>query len=1353
MENFSILEKILIGRVDPHIYAFTTNTIPNYLKIGDTYRPVPMRLNEWKKYYPELKEEYRGKAKLNDEVFFRDYAVHKFIEEELGKIRLIENELDNEVYFSNEFFKDASAEDIENAIIDIKKNYEENTGKYQYYNAEDLLPVEHHYASTGTWDLRPNQETAVKNFQNAVKNGRTNLLMYAVMRFGKSFTSLMCAKEMNAKVVIIVSAKADVKEEWKKTVESADNFNDYSFITSEELMGERNIISDYLNSNKKVVVFLTLQDLQGEIIKEKHQDIFKNNIDLLIIDETHFGVRAEKYGQVLRNCNYESDVKDKYSDDFVETEEAINQTKILNAKVKLHLSGTPYRILMGSEFKKEDIISFCQFSDIANEQENWIIENNLKKEEEQQDDWFNPYYGFPQMIRFAFNPSESAREKLKEYKKNGFTYAFSSLFKPVSIKKEVSGKHKKFVNENEILELFEVIDGSKNDENLLGFLNYDKIKEGKMCRHIVCVLPYCASCDALEKLILSNKNKFKNLSEYEIINISGVDNTTNYRTTNDVKTKIKECERNNKKTITLTVNRMLTGSTVEEWDTMLYFKDTASPQEYDQSIFRLQNQYIKEYIDEKGEIIKYNMKPQTLLVDFDPERMFVLQENKSLIYNVNSEESGNSILRERIANELKISPIITINKDKIVEITAEDIMSAVSNYSRSKGVLDETNEIPVDLTLLEYEAIRNVIEKQGELGSKKGLFIDNAEGDGEELDLPDSSSSEFTPEETEDETENDTDDSEGTSSADPIKQFRTYYARLLFFSFLTKDKVISLDDIIELIDEDDNSRIAHNLGLDKNILVLMRKNINLFILSQLDYKIQNINKLSNDKSIKPLDRAIIAVNKFSKLSESEYITPPRVCDEIISLISNREFENVINNNGKFLDIASKMGEFPIALYKKLVVELNTNTDLIKNNIYAIPTSSIAYEFTRKMYEILNLNLKNIACKFNAYDLLNIKKNNTNDLDTEKIVKLLSQNKDFNEIELEENIFTKEGGKNMKFDVIVGNPPYQISDGGALASARPIYQYFVEISNIISSRYTSLIIPTRWFVGGKGLDDFRAEMLNDTHIKELHDCLTPEDIFPNTNIRGGVCYFLRDNQYNNAKNLVKIVTHERNKIVHELERSLKINDYDVFIRDGKAKPIIDKIMSDINFESFSSYVSSRKPFGLDGNFAKKDKFKKNINGMKKPISCYAKGKKVGFVESSEVLNHEEWINRWKVFIPRANNIGTELSDDNMNSFVGKPNEICTESYLVVGAELDLNNKSAKNLEKYFKTKFLRYLHGLLKSSQDATSKTFELVPLQNFDSNLNIDWSKSIKEIDNQLYKKYGLTNEEIEYIESKIKEM
>ena len=175
-----------------------------------------------------------------------------------------------------------------------------------------------------------------------------------------------------------------------------------------------------------------------------------------------------------------------------------------------------------------------------------------------------------------------------------------------------------------------MIDGSKEDEELLGFLDYDKIKEGKMCRHMVMVLPYCASCDAMEELISSNKDKFKNLGRYEIINISGVEARREYSKPDDIKRTIKECEEKNQKTLTLTVNRMLTGSTVEQWDTMLYFKDTSSPQEYDQSIFRLQNQYVRTLSSENG-FIKENLKPQTLLVDFDPNRLFRMQEQKSLL--------------------------------------------------------------------------------------------------------------------------------------------------------------------------------------------------------------------------------------------------------------------------------------------------------------------------------------------------------------------------------------------------------------------------------------------------------------------------------------------------------------------------------------------------------------------------------------------------------------------------------------------------------------------------------------------------------------------------------------------------
>ena len=529
-------------------------------------------------------------------------------------------------------------------------------------------------------------------------------------------------------------------------------------------------------------------------------------------------------------------------------------------------------------------------------------------------------------------------------------------------------------------------------------------------------------------------------------------------------------------------------------------------------------------------------------------------------------------------------------------------------------------------------------------------------------------------------------------------------------------------------------------------------------MSQLDYKIHNINILSNDESIEPIERAIIAVNKFSKLSDSEYITSTVVCERILNLIDDLEFNKIINKGGTFIDIASKMAEFSIAIYKRSTNDLNYDYEKIKDNIYAIPTSPIAYEFTRKIYEILKLNLENIATKFNSYDIVNIRKldgngNLTNDLDIDRIVKLLSQNKEFSEIELEDDLFTKEGDEEVKFDVVVGNPPYQVSDGGALASAKPIYHYFVQLSERISSRFTSLIIPTRWFAGGKGLDEFRSEMLNDTHIRELHDCLTPEDIFPNTNIRGGVCYFLRDGEYDNSNDFVKVVTYENDSIVYEVDRPMKISNHEVFIRDGRAKTIIDKILSVDNFESIAPFVSSRKPFGLDGNFGRSENFKKDKSGISSPVICYSKGKTVGYIKKADVVNNLEWVDKWKVFIPRANNIGTELNDDNMNSFIGKPKTTCTESYLAAGAALDLDENSAKNLEKYFKTKFLRYLHSLFKSSQDATSKTFELIPLQDFTVKSDIDWSKSINDIDQQLYEKYNFSADEIEYINSKIKDM
>lgn len=1345
MKDLSVLDQLIIGRVDPHIYAFTTNTVPNYLKVGDTYRPVSLRLQEWREHFPDLQKEYECIAKVSDDIYFRDYAVHSFLELDRHRSRLMPENLPGGLYYSREFFRDATVRDLTDAVADIQHGFEENTGKYQFYNAATSLPETHTYRRTESYPPRPNQDRTIQQFKAAVDNGRTNLLMYAVMRFGKSFTSMCCATEIEASVVVVVSAKADVKEEWKKTVESHVRFTDYDFLAGEQLLANENAIRDELSAGRKVVVFLTLQDLQGDTIKEKHREIFGREIDLLIVDETHFGARAEKYGQVLKASGYEKDIKNKRdAEDFVESADAEEQIKILNARIRLHLSGTPYRILMGSEFSKEDIIAFYQFTDIVKDQEAWIKENNAADEPEEE--WENPYYGFPQMIRFAFQPNESSRRRLKELRDSGVSFAFSALLKPRSIKKADDGSHKQFVFEQEILELLAVIDGSKDDDELLGFLDYDKIKSGNMCRHIVCVLPYCASCDAMEALIRSHADTFRNLGEYEIINISGVDQPNAYRSPSDIKRKIRECEEAGRKTLTLTVNRMLTGSTVEQWDTMLFLKDTASPQEYDQAIFRLQNQFIKTYADDGGHVIKYNMKPQTLLVDFLPDRMFRMQEQKSQIYNVNVEEAGNSRLEDRIREELRVSPIIVMNSDKMEQVEASDILRAVSDYSKTRGVAEETAEIPVDLSLMDIAAIRAAIEQENELGSKAGFTTNAHEGEGEGSDLD-------TPE---DDTGSDTgagsgegqgDDQgsggqDGTTQEenrkDPVKQFRSYYARILFFAFLTRDKVISLEEIIAKMGTPENARIARNIGISKPILEAIQGNINKFILRDLDYKIHNLNKLSHDDTVDPIERASVAVRKFGKLGESEVITPKNICEDMIALIPDEGFANALHNGHKILDIAGKAGEFALATYERMKA-LDCNEAVIRDSICTIPTSGITYEFTRMVYDILGLNVAGLADKFTAYDLLEVKGEDQK-IDYEKIAALLTQAKPFNTVTLHDTV--AEGDEKVNFDVVVGNPPYQISDGGAQASAKPIYNNFVAVAKELAPAYMTMIMPTRWYAGGKGLDDFRNAMLEDTTIQELHDFLHPEEVFPGTNNRGGICYLMWNAQHDNRRNPVTITTHEGEGRTSVSHRNLRFRDMDIFVRYSKAIEIVSKVVPE-GTDTISNYVSAAKAFGYRTFFINDPNFRESPTGLSSPVKCYGRAGRVGYVEKDEVPSHTDWICRWKVYVPESNNIGTELNDDNQNAFVGEPETICTETFLVIGAELELNEASAINLSNYLKTRFARFLLSLAKISQHGTAKTYRFVPLQDFSR----PWT------DEELYAKYNLTADEIAFIEATIKPM
>lgn len=1291
-----VIDKLIVGRIEPYIYAFTTETVPNYLKVGDTGRPLHLRLEEWRKVYPQLQHCYQHIAKAKEGLYFRDFAVHTFLEQEKGRKRL-QRDTFPDVYYSREFFEEATPADIDEAIEDIEASAKANDGRYQFMNADRLVEV-HTYDRTASFDPRPNQAKTIENFAAAIANGHTNLLMYAVMRFGKSFTAMCCAVEMKAKFVVVVSAKADVAEEWKKTVQTHVRFEGYQFLTKEDLQTDYKKISNALEDGEKIVLFLTLQDLQGRAIKKHHAEVFQKEIDLLLIDESHFGARAEEYGRVLR-VQGEKAADEKFENEFVQDEISDGITdgvvKALRAKVRLHLSGTPYRILMGSEFSKEDMIACYQFADIVKEQKDW---DAAHLHDDDTKEWENPYFGFPQMIRFAFHPNRSTIAKLKALRDNGNTYAFNALLRPQSVQKDDKAAYKQFKYEAEILDLLRIIDGSAHDENILSFLDYPKLKEGKMCRHIVCVLPFRASCDAMEALLKKHHKEFKNLGEYEIINISGVDATSTYPNNSDVTTKIARCEREGKKTLTLTVNRMLTGSTVPEWDTMIYLKDTTSPQEYDQAVFRLQNQYVTTHQATSGEgEIKINRKPQTLLVDFDPDRLFRLQELKSHIYNANQETNGNSELKHRIERDLEISPVITINAGKMQQVTPNNIMDAVRHYSMNRGVMEEATDIPVDMELLRFDEVLAEIQQQTAIDAAKGLEMHQTNPDeGDDLDLPDDDGKQpkepngaATPSSKSEPKERDDKSLE--------KQFKTYYALILFFAFLTNSKVESLSDVIEAIGNDEtNKRIAGNLGLKLRILRVMQKYGHYNMLRELDYKIANINTLIREEDkLTPAERARTAMKQFSRLSTSEIITPQAVAKKMVEMLPKEEL--LKQGTPRFLDMAAKQGEFALALIDYFGME-------IKEHIYSLPTSKVSYEFTRKIYELLEMPIANIIEDFTTYELI-------------------TENQETNIKQLQD----------MKFDVVVGNPPYHREDGGGRESAAvPLYDKFVDVAKGVSHRYTSIIVPARWYSGGRGLDDFRETMLADKHIRVLHDFPETKDCFDGLNIRGGVCYFLRDMLHDGECE----VYNASNGIEKSQKRLLKEGDIEVFIRYNQAISILRKVQK-FKEETFDKYVSSSRPFGMRSNFNDFVAEKTETHSIK----LYRFGA-LGYIKPSNVTRLAHLTDKYKVIVSKASPGG----DDYPHSIVSKPiisepKSVCTETYLVIKDVV--SKEEAANLVSYIKTRFFRFMMSLIKNTQNISKKSYGLVPVQDFSK----PWT------DAELYKKYGITTEEQKFIESIIRPM
>lgn len=1168
--------------------------------------------------------------------------------------------------------------------------------------------------------LRSEQITAVQQTTKAFKKYQ-KVLWNAKMRFGKTLSTYELIKQNNYQKILVMTHRPVVSDSW---------FDDFKKIGMKELdydyasktMGEKDL-NKLVMGNSPFIYFISIQDLRGAIEVggkfDKNSEFFQIDWDLIVVDEAHEGTQTER-GDAL----YERLTK--------------KQTKILE------LSGTPFNIL--NEFSEEQVFTW-----------DYIMEQQAKiKFSVEHPDEVNPYESLPEVEMYTF---EMATDK--KYQDSDKYFDFAEFFKV-----DESGS---FIHETSINKWLDEI----SSDGKTGY-PFSTPEYRESIRHTMWLLPSRAAAKSLKKL-LENHIIFK---EYTVLNIVSDNDNIGENNVDMARVRTAITEKPSKtKTIILTVRKLTTGVNIPALNAVVFLNNTTSAQNYLQAAFRAQTPFSDEVL---------GMKKKAYIFDFAPDRALNILA-KSVSMSPKAGALNTAEQKEKLGALLNFLPVLGQSGHEMKPYTIDNMMRQLKKAYAERAVLSGFDDASIyndELWKVTQEDVVMFNELNGKLGktqqTKTTNKIDvNVNGLDEQEREKAKRGKRKPPKERSEE------EKVAIEAEQKLRKERNNMIAILrgisiriplmiYGMNLDLNQDITLDDFVNLVDPVSWEEFMPK-GITKKDFMNFKKFYDPEVFIEAGHRIRQAALSANSLSYQERIEKITSIFAGFKNPDKETVlTPWRVVNlqlgkviggynffdeshrELLEDLNYREIhhpditERAFSKDKKILEINSKTGLYTLymafTIYQRRYLQESVNwskseyiqkdkalwQEVLENNIFAINKTPMARTIT---YRTLNGYEKNEIFERNLVYI-------------EDLPKKLKESV----FDTKNEILTRFGGGNMKFDVVVGNPPYQEMDGGASASAKPIYHHFVRLAKELNPELISFIMPTRWYVGGKGLDDFRDEMINDNHLRELHDWLTPEDIFPNTNIRGGVCYFLWDVSYDQQGKNTRVVTYENNNIISDLYRPIKYKESGILVRDSKALPILEKIELD-NESSLMNYISARNPFGFSTNFVKDARFKKDNTTMSSPIMCYANKSIVGYIEENEITKKLEWIDKWKVLTPYSNNIGTELSDDNLNTVVAATHSICTETYLVVGADLNLSKAEAQNLAKYMKTKFVRFLHGLAKNSQHGTRNTYRFVPLQDFSDYSDIDWSVSISELDRQLFNKYGLTSEQTTHIENRIKEM
>ena len=1155
--------------------------------------------------------------------------------------------------------------------------------------------------------LRPEQEAAVEQTQKVFKK-KDRMLWNAKMRFGKTLTSLQLVKNEKFQRVLIMTHRPVVADSWFddfKKMKMTDEGYHYGSVNQGETL------ENLKKEDHPFIYFASIQLLRYNNGQTNLKDFSDVDWDLIIIDEAHEGTQTELSDSVMKEL-----IKD--------------HTKVLE------LSGTPFNLL--DQFDDEQVYTW-----------DYVMEQTAKKKWElEHPDKQNPYETLPKVSMYTFEMKH--KERFSDESKS---FNFREFFRVDEAGKLV---HKSSVRA--------FLDNITNPDSTTNYPFSTKSYREEL-RHTLWLMPGVKEANAFEDLLKEHPVFGK---EYHIVNVvrgsTSDDGVANEADLEKVRHAITD-DPSATKTITLTVRKLTTGVNIPEWTAVLFLSNTNSAMNYLQAAFRAQTPFSHE---------KLGMKKNCYVFDFAPDRaLTVMAESAQINSGVGKKNTQHQ--KQAMARLLNFMPILSNSDNGMKTYDVDRMLTQLKKVYAEKAVRSgfEDDSLYNDnlLTLTADDAsmfnkLNAIVGKtQSQKTPREVVVNDNGLTD-EEYDKAERSKKKTARQRTEEEKELLEKLKEAKKQRkNMISILRGVSIRIPMMIYgmavdLSKD--ISIKDFINQVDDASWKEFMPK-GFTKGMFSDITKYYDAEVFIESGRIIRQRAKSFDDMDfIERAEHIAELFGTFKNPDKETVLTPWRVVNlQITKSVGGLNFyddnfesvtdgatpnlhwvdndltSSVYHKDVKILDINAKTGLYPlhsaISLYYQKVMENDDNhfeadqvyQEILAHNIYAIAKTPMAKTITERTLTGYRNYKTNVTYIENLTDTLKT--------DIAKGKQLV-----------------EEGFKKVKFDVVIGNPPYQEETNNNRDT--PIYHHFMELAYAVSDKVV-LITPARFlFNAGQTPSAWNTKMLADEHLKVVYYSQNSAEVFPNTDIKGGVAVTYRDSKKNFGAIGQFISIPELNNILHKVLASESFIALSTLHYGNSTYKLTAKVYQE--HPDFIERVSQAERFSVGSNiFSRFPEIFYDSQQNDTDIQIYGRedNKRVYKWTKKEYIAEHPNLDKYKIFIPGANGSGA-IGEVLSTPLIGEPLIGYTQTFISFGA-FD-NREEAENLLKYIKTKFARAMLGTLKITQNnKTKEVWKNVPLQDFTSNSDIDWSQSIAELDAQLYRKYGLSQEEIDFIESKVKEM